>query len=249
MDELEIGQVEEWTHERVSSRSAPPAYELTGSRSQLREMGRVGPAADVLRESGLEVLEFDERSGAASFTIPGESSRMFAEYGGYGDRLLWICEEIDAREYYWTEPSEGESSVSAIRSGLREDDLPVIGPGGGVLLTSGADRFYCDLTIRSRFEPRFPEGWRQPLFDPRVWALEEIDVRVFGSLGYFEASGREVQELLRPVFMFVIEHEADLERESDVGWRRLIVEPATELADLPPTAGIEQWYEPEGELR
>jgi hypothetical protein len=64
--------------------------------------------------------------------------------------------------------------------------------------------------------------------------------------GYFEASKREAQRLLRPVLMLLIEHGQSEESEFDVGWRRLVVEPATELEDAPPGAGLGLWYEPEG---
>lgn len=243
MWELRPEELGEWFFERIASEPPPPAYTLAYGTEQAASPA--GLQAEELQRRGIEVLSANPEFGSVDFLLP-PSPTAFSDRA---DALLAACRRIDEREYVVGETDEEASGEGwEIRSLLPEAGLPVLGPGGGALMVAGAKRVYGTLTVRRRVGERPSEGWTAPgALSERV-AGARAEVELFAELGYFEASARERQRVLRPVVMVVLEHEADPEQELDVGWRRLLIEPATDLAELPASAGIDLWYEPEGVL-
>ena len=239
MDWVEHDRLDEWLAERATSHP-PPAY-------RVEEPGDAVPSphgiqAEALRSRGFELTETGPRFGSASFVAFADAQDT--EY------LREACGSIDERHYSWSgygDEVEGPGPEGGVlRSWMPHSGLPVLGPGGGIQLIRAGERVYGSLTIRRRDGERESESWRLPgrLTDRLAAIQPEVDV--FVELGYFEASARERQLLLRPVFMFLVEHDPDPEDEFDVGWRSLVVEPATDVVGVSPAAGIDLWYEQEG---
>ena len=245
MERVEHDRLDEWLAERAAG-PPPPAY-------RVEEPGDAVPSpfgiqAEALRSRGLEPTETGPRFGSASFVVSVDALDTEHLY----EVLRGACGLIDERHYSWSgygDEVEGPGPEGGVlRSWMPHSGLPVLGPGGGIQLIRAGERAYGSLTIRRSEGERESESWRLPgrLTDRLAAIQPEVDV--FVELGYFEASAREHQSLLRPVFMFLIEHDPDPEREFDVGWRSVLVEPATDVVGAPPAAGIDLWYEQEGIL-
>ena len=199
----------------------------------------------------MEVVAADPRSGAVSFLLPGAIERGDV-VGEFAAGLLAAATAADDRRYGWVGDSEqpGRSGTAELRSHLAEVDLPVVGPGGRMLLVEAGEVVTGDITIRRRIGARSATAWRLPPRLPaRVGAELDLDIALYVEVGFFEASKREVQDLMRPVLLMIVEHEADSQDEFDVGWRHVLVEPVTEMDGVPPGVGIDLWYDPEGDLR
>ena len=133
------------------------------------------------------------------------------------------------------------------RGGRRSDgSLPVLGPGGRIVVFGGDRGGSAEVTVRRRLDAK--EGfWRDP---------DEITTRLRllyhnntgpapllrGAFGYFELSKYEHQKLMRPVFLFALEQPQDEERGLP-GWSTTAVEPATVSSDFTLEEGIDNWIE------
>jgi hypothetical protein len=247
MVRLDRSQIDDWLSDRLRG-TVPPVYTLerpSGGADAARS-----PLRRQLQERGFETLEVNPNSGSVTFVLPTNQANTIMEE--YAEQLLAACQAADKRDYFWVQADgnhEGATELE-IRSRLSESDMQVLGPGGRMLLVANGNAFVGDLTIRRRGGTQEADGWRRPpQLMEHLEAYGELAVTLFADTGYFETSKRETQGLLRPVLVLVAEHEPDPEREFDVGWRRLLVEPITDLHGVSPGSGIDLWYDPEGGIR
>jgi hypothetical protein len=186
-----------------------------------------------------EHVEWNDESGTAEMILPDGAER----YSTVQSRLIGDAEATDFR--FVEEPRKrGEASplIDEFRTALLSNGraIRVLGPGGRVTAFRDRDRTFVDVTIRRRKEQPIFSGWRSPdtlLFNREMVVAPEISVK--GSFGYLEASKYDRQDLLRLVYMFIVEKEPG--ETEGVGWRTVIVEPATIPHGLPPWAGLESW--------
>ena len=113
-----------------------------------------------------------------------------------------------------------------------------VGPGGRVIYYPR--RRLVEIVVRRRGKS-LGGYWRKSAeVVNRVASYLEIDdapgTRLRAGFGYYEASKYENQSLLRPVFLFLLDRPTANEGPR---WRVSTVEAATELPELPATAGID----------
>ena len=181
----------------------------------------------------------NEGSGTAELIFSRDERRYLA----LESLLLRDDDAIDGRLVDQSPREQNETSplITEYRTALRPDRKPisVIGPGGCVRAFRDKDRTFVDVTIRRRKAP-IPAEWRSPeevLADRAILISPRISIR--GTFGYLEASKYDRQDLIRLVYLFVIDREPD--EEDGLGWRTIIVEPATRPYGLPVRAGLESW--------
>jgi hypothetical protein len=239
VERVDLDWVDDWLGERMGG-PPPPAYELVPWEP---DRG-APPQAMELWEHGLEVLDVDRRSGGIAFSMPAP---LRTSADGVEEALVAACRRADEREYFPEQAGQSEATMSALRSAIPGTGLRVVGPGGGVILVEAAEAIHGKLTVRRRGGEREAAGWRPPSeLASRLRAAGAAEVALNLEIGYFEASSREEQRLLRPVVLALLDHEPSEANGFDVGWRQLWIEPATDLGDIPPDAGIGLWYEPKG---
>jgi hypothetical protein len=243
---IDPGDLDTWLGYEMN-RAAPAALHLAPP-------GAVGErAVQVLAEAGVEVLGVHGQSGAVSFLLSGDVgiepfSMRRRRDDGDDDLLVAACRAVDDRRYSRPPVVDALSAtqpITELRSSIHAEDLPVIGPGGRMLLVDDRLGQRGELVVRTRTGEVAASEWRAPSeivggLVGRLPAAVELHV----ALGYFEASLRERQDWMRPVVMLVIDHTAV--DEEDLSWRHVIVEPATHVADLRLDTGLELWFNPEG---
>lgn len=247
MDRLERSQFPDWLSEHLRG-AIPSAYTLELPLN-VEHQTRSALALD-LQERGLETLSVDPQSGSVTFVLP--TSREYDVREEFSGAIFAACTATDERNYFWASPEDADEQHGTleVRSRLFESDLPVLGPGGRVLLVASGERLIGDATIRRRIDEQPADSWRwPPEIEARLAGYDELALTIFAEIGYFELSQRESQHLLRPVVIVVVEHEPDPNRAFDVGWRRVLVEPITEHRGVAPDVGIGLWYDPEAGVR
>jgi hypothetical protein len=231
-------------------RQEPPVFwVLVHSRENLARFEGVGP---VRRRSDSNTLEIDFPS-ETGYALGKDYRTLFQEFEGM---VRGYAEAEDKRDFRATEgplPSgvsfELDSRVP-VAQGSKGRMLEVIGPGGRATAFRGARGMTgADVTIRRRSRA---EGgmWRRldEIMRPLELALgedfismeEELTVRT--AFGYLELSKYEVQSLMRPVFLFVIEQEQDQEGRWP-GFQRIVVSSATTAGGFDLSEGLGIWAE------
>jgi hypothetical protein len=151
-----------------------------------------------------------------------------------------IAQALDERRWRrWEDPPPEEQPAGHVEDELVSwiDGVPTLGPGGRLTVQRLRDRrLLLDVVVRPRagvVETR----WRNP--ESVVDALSPLvrgapdDARLRAAFGYAEASAYEAQEILRPVFAFLLERSA---REGGPGWRVATTIAATDPVDDGPGA-------------
>ncbi|MEV6236618.1 hypothetical protein [Lentzea sp. NPDC051838] len=197
---------------------------------------------------------------AKPFSLVGDESRFRWTVGGMHLRLRgldgWVdsavtdavvrlAAELDGRQAIKGEMGLEESGAFlGVRSALGEEywlhvnDIAPVGPGGRVTYYRSARSLEVAFHARGR---SLRGRWR----NPRTVAREALAAfggelisgeRLRAAFGYYEAAGYEPQDLMRPVYVVLVDQHSDGENP---GWRLASVHAATDLDDTPPTAGIE----------
>ena len=179
----------------------------------------------------------DETSGALRFSLPRAAVTDPAAFFGSLALLL------DARHFQPVRAAWRAADPVAFEmtSRLPAERLDVIGPGGRVLAYHRAgDVVEGDISVRRRTE-RLVGRWRdaEAILEPLRRFRDVEHLAIDGRLGYFEASAAEAQDVLRPVFLFVVERPQP--REAGAGWREAVVVPATDGGEIGLDAGLGEW--------
>lgn len=230
---LPLYNVSDWVADHMR-REMPSTYALVPPDEQIR---RANAALERLGVHG----EVSPRSSALRIIETGEE---------YWEKLLQegliLASELDQREwFYWEDLSDEERPASNIivERISRIDGLNCLGPGGRLSITRLHDhRIVLDVVARPR-DGVVDSYWRDP---GRIGSSVDImaadaadDSRLRAAFGYEEASGYERQQLLRPVFVFLL----DRPSEGGPGWRVATSIPATYIREdgspAEPPAGMD----------
>lgn len=151
-----------------------------------------------------------------------------------------IAQSLDERRWRrWEDPPPDEQPAGHVEDELVSwiDGVPSLGPGGRVTIQRLRDRrLLLDVVVRPR-DGVVDTVWRRP--EAVVDALGPLlrgapdDARLRAAFGYAEASAYEAQEILRPVFAFLLERSA---RGGGPGWRVATTIAASDPVDDGPGA-------------
>lgn len=130
-------------------------------------------------------------------------------------------------------------------SRIAQQDLPVIGPGGRIVIAREASGTTAEIVIRKRGRT-IASRWRST--DDLMAGLSRRITQcapgaasiVQDAFGYFELSKYERQDWLRPAFMLLIE--LTVAGDDRIRWIETIVEPATETDEFGPAEGLGSWF-------
>jgi hypothetical protein len=218
---MRLDEAANWLEKTVSEHAAPRMFEVRSpevhtEREQMRFRGlemRVNRRPD----SGVLEIRFD-RSQNRTVVDPSQTA-------------IAIAREEDPERKFLELRRDHEGSEFQVSRTLIES-LPVLGPGGRVLIQDSDAVFMADITVRSR-EPQdiASEQWNDPKSVFRSLTAEFGDYRDYleieARLGYFELSKYDAQSLIRPVFMFLIQSHSKSSEASYVAWETTRVHPAT----------------------
>jgi len=180
---------------------------------------------------------FPARSTAGGFSVRLEDDERMLR------TVLGLVSELDGRRASRDEPAEeggrfGVPTAVTAEYSLYVDGVQPVGPGGRITVYGRARRLEAAFHLR---RTRLGGRWR----DPGDIAREALaafggeltpDETLRAAFGYYEASGWEQQDLLRPVFVVLAER---LRRDDEPRWRLASVHAASDVDEAPPTAGIE----------
>lgn len=233
---LDAADLAHWMY-GVQSDGPPYAYELMppGHIADLGRRGAFSMIDDVARFRGM--------AGGLNIRLDGLDPDVDRDVV---DSALLFAAYQDKREEFTLEETGDEEAgrVGPVRSAvteehwLRTDGVAPVGPGGRITYYRSARRLEIAFHVR-----RIPlQGrWR----DVESVAREALDSfggqvadgeRLRAAFGYYEASGWERQDLLRPVFVVLVDR---IRRDQGPRWRLASVIAATDIDDAPPTAGLE----------
>lgn len=249
MADLSAYEVRDWLADRAGG-EPPPIFELWTSEAPSAR-SRPEEVADVLRTSLGAQTWLVPGSGAVQFRL--EVSSPIGEWAAHSADLLVplmdACQAADERSFdpVDLEPGASGALVAAVRSRLPDADLPVIGPGGGATVFADRNALDGEVVVRRRTATVGHGRWRRPSEILRDLAalgpIDLDDVRFVVELGYFEAAARATQQVMRPVYLFVIERVQP--EQAGAGWRRALAVPATTDDERPLSLGLETWWEGE----
>jgi hypothetical protein len=135
--------------------------------------------------------------------------------------------------------------VSSIANGpAHGNNIPVVGPGGRAIVyrqTNGS--LVSEIVVRRR-EGELASEWKD--VGDIVRRVQEISsgtetLDIWATFGYFELSKYELQLVMRPVFIFVVDGHSAVAGAPD--WRQTLVEPATYSSRLSDEEGLGAWIE------
>jgi hypothetical protein len=183
--------------------------------------------------SGIPELRFQLDRDVLDSKVSPQQNFISIAYG--------IAEREDQRIF---NDSEVRSTVIRmnLESSLPGVGIPVIGPGGRIIVAAEAGTLTADIVTRKRAEG-VASMWRKH-DDLESNLLRRIAERsgghriteLVGTFGYFELSKYERQEWLRPTFLVSVRMCTDSEVPGDsIEWADAIVEPAST------SPGVEVW--------
>jgi hypothetical protein len=212
---MRLDQVLNWLNNTMSEQSVPQMFgvlppEIHADQERFRGLDmRVNRRPD----SGVLEMRFN-RSDNPGVTDPVQTAMSIAQ------------EEDPERKFLELRRVHEESEFLVSRTLI--DSLPVLGPGGQVLIQDSDAAFMADITIRKPdFRGIASEEWSDPESVYRSlmadFGVYRDYLKIKARLGYFELSKYDDQSLIRPVFIFLIQSS----ERSNVDWETTRVQPAT----------------------
>ncbi len=215
----------------------PEAYELL-DRPSVQEVLKASPVAPLT-----SLMRIHPDSGAVDL-----DARELPDFNE--DQVmalsLTIVGALDVREpFEWTDlDDEEKGSPNDVPSAVGKEywlsvnNIKPVGPGGRIIYYPR--RRLVEIVVRRRGK-NLGGYWRNSTdVANRASTYLEIgdapEIRLRARFGYYEASKYESQFLLLPVFLFLLDRPTANEGPR---WRVSTVEAATELPELPATAGID----------
>jgi hypothetical protein len=161
------------------------------------------------------------------------------------EQLTVMATAEDPRTLVRVAETGSEVITAEWQSRIAELDLPVIGPGGRIMIAREGNGTTAEIVIRKR-DGHVISHWRST--DELMASLSRRITQcasgaasiVEAEFGYFELSKHERQEWLRPAIMLSIE--LTIASDQRVRWIETIVEPATEADELGPADGLGSWF-------
>jgi hypothetical protein len=238
----EQNDVGSWALKTVLGK-APASFRLTDRREQFSPILKMDIPANRRSDSGVLEFPIPSRVAAASPDIAdGRDNPLI-------DIVRAAALEEDSRKLERTVEPSGIVSVelvSSIENGFTgaNDNIPVVGPGGRAIvyrLTDGS--LVSEIVVRRR-ESDVASHWKD--IRDIVRRINEISsgadkLTISATYGYFELSKYELQLVMRPTFIFVIDGYSEAAGAPD--WRQTIVEPATYSSPFSDDEGLGTWIE------
>jgi hypothetical protein len=218
---MKVGDIPNWLRSTMAEREPPPIFEV--------EPPKLDAESDRKRFGGLNV-QFNRRldSGLLEIRFNGIDSRRMVDLA---QTTIAIARDED-RERGFSELRRVHEGSQFLVSRTSIEMLPVLGPGGQVLIQDSEAAFVADITIRKRYaQGMTSEKWIDTELAYRSLAAEfreyPQNVGIQAWLGYYELSKYDHQSFIRPVFMFVVRsHDEDPEK-SYIAWETVRLWPAT----------------------
>jgi hypothetical protein len=161
--------------------------------------------------------------------------------------LIEMAGVEDPRSWILTPETESEVIAAEWESHLLPpQNLPVIGPGGRIMIAREASGTTAEIVVRKR-GGAITSHWRSTddLMASLTRRITQCSSRtasvVQRAFGYFELSKYESQAWLRPAFMVLVE--LTIPGDERIRWIETIVEPATETKELSLADGLGSWSE------
>jgi hypothetical protein len=218
---MRLGEIRNWLDAAMAERQTPPLFEV----HPLELLGE----NDWKRFSGLDVQVNRRRdSGVLEIRFNRTERRRAVDLA---QTAMAIARDEDPqRNFSELRRAHEESQFLVARTLI--GSLPVLGPGGKVLIQDSDAAFMADITIRRRRLQAIASGeWNDPELLYRSLTTEFGDfptnVEIDARLGYFELSKYDDQSLIRPVFMFLVRPHDELSEKGYVAWEIVRVQPAT----------------------
>jgi hypothetical protein len=227
--------VDEWLL-RISADVPPSSYRVPRPQ-EIRQS--ILKTTESLSESGVAVTMLP--SGFASFQLDLEQgSNAFPRIEGLVNELTRAIDP-EREWFYWTDLDSEEQPPAHVHHDLctKIDGTTVLGPGGRLIKQLIGTTAVFDLSVHPRQAPGITAAWRGVTAVAgrlREALVGRADARVRAAFGYYEPSAFELAEVIRPVFVFVVDQPS---RERFPRWRVTLVESATSSDDLPPELGLE----------
>lgn len=218
---MRLDEIRNWLTTEMAEREAPPmfAVQIAERRSDSDRMLFSGSDVRVnrRRESGILEIRFN-----------GTKSRSEVDLA---QTTIAIAHDEDPeRKFSELRRAHEESEFLVSRTSI--GSLPVLGPGGQVLIQDSDAAFMADITIRRRdLQGISSEGWNDPELLYRSLSIEfggySRNLEIQPRLGYFELSKYDEQSVLRPAFVFLLRWYRESSGKGYVAWETARVQPAT----------------------
>lgn len=243
--EPDPGSVTRWIRQRQSAEMTPRAYELMPSHQLFDELtGRIAE----IGVGPLRAIKFRERAGG--MRVRFGASPGLADIGP--DLFRQLAVAAVATDGRTPEMSLPDGDPDGDDDGQRPDAVgslvtaeywfPVdgflpVGPGGRITYYRSARLVEIALHIRGA---AVHGRWRDPqqvaseIFAAHGGEIRE-DERLQASFGYYEASSAVTQTFMRPVFVTLVDRRS---RSDGPRWRLTSVHAATDIPEIPLTAGL-----------
>lgn len=222
---------------------APAYFRLTDRREQFPPILKMDISANRRSDSGVLEFRIPTKVAAASPDITDDRHNPVI------DIVRAATLDEDSRKLERTVEPSGIVSVEFVSSienafARANENIPVVGPGGKAIvyrLTDGS--LVSEIVVRRR-ESDVASHWRD--IRDIVRRINEISsgaekLTISATYGYFELSKYELQLVMRPTFIFVIDGYSETAGAPD--WRQTIVEPATYSSRFSDDEGLGTWLE------
>src|SRR5258707_10661794 len=221
----------------------PSSYRLTDRREQVPPILKMDLTAKRRSDSGVLDFSIPSRIATASRDLAGDRENLLI------DIVRAAALDEDPRELERVvEPSSSivamEFASSIGNSLVGAKNTPVVGPGGRAIVYRLTDGSLVSEVVVRRREGEIPSRWKD--IGDIVRRVNEISlgaetVSISSTYGYFELSKYELQLVMRPVFIFVIDGYSTPAGAPD--WRQTVVEPATYSPRVSDEEGLGTWIE------
>lgn len=234
-DQVHLGELYDWLVKQQRARP-PQSFELVEP-----------PTLDDLLHHELSLrsisgsISVHPQSGAIDVSLSADRAWTNNDVAELGATIARAIDDRKAVPWRLDEAEDGYQNTRhavATEFGFFANAIPPVGPGGR--MTYYPRRRLLEIVVRRRGRGLYGD-WRNPTnIADRVSNFLDLagtpSARLRAAFGYYEASKYVSQSLLRPVFLFLLDRPT---AEEGPRWRVSTVEAATELPEIPPTAGLD----------
>jgi hypothetical protein len=218
---MRLDEIRKWLNTAMAEREMPPIFEVQPpefhAENDRKRFSDIDVRVNRRRDSGVLEIRFNRTEGRRVVNL-AQTAMAIAR------------DEDPERNFSELRRVHEESQFLVSKTLIRS--LPVLGPGGQVLIQDSGTAFMADITIRRRhLKGIASEEWNAPEFLYRSLTVEFGDypdnVDIQAQLGYCELSKYDDQSFIRPVFMFLVRSHSAPSEKSYAAWETVRFQPAT----------------------